>query len=65
MAVSYATWPSQASQWRPLPPPAGDGDPWRRDLDAARARRDWPTARAIRRIVRQRRRDRREVRDDR
>jgi hypothetical protein len=65
MSISYAIrWPA-ASEWRPLPTPAGDGDPWRRDLDAARARRDWPTARAIRRLVRQRRRERREVRRDR
>jgi len=62
MDVSYAIrWPA-ASAWRPLPPPPGDGDPWRRDLVDARARRDWATARAIRRLVRQRRRDRREVR---
>jgi hypothetical protein len=65
MAVSYAICRPAASEWRPLPLPPGDADPWRRDLADARARRDWPTARAIRRLVRQRRRDRREVRRDR
>jgi hypothetical protein len=65
MAISYGILPPAASEWRPLPPPGGDGGPWRRDLADARARRDWATARAIRRIVRQRRRDQREVRRDR